>query len=100
MSVTAYALRMAPPFGIANLSTQNTNRRMRAITRPNKAGRFGKRKPEKKVRELARSRGRITKRALQEVTEDAADADAGADKGRAGEARANELADAVAMLDP
>ena len=85
------ALRMAPPFGKRQSSTSEYEEKDERDNETEQAGRFGERKPEKKVRELARSRGRITKRALQEVAEDAADADAGADKGRTGEARANEL---------
>src|SRR5271157_4294754 len=56
-----------------------------------KTRRFGECEAEEQVRELARSRRRIAKRALQEVAEDEADADTGADKGRAGEASADEL---------
>jgi hypothetical protein len=82
---------MAPLFGERQSSTSEYEQKDERDNETEQAGRFGERKPEKKVRELARSRGWIAKRALKEVAEDEANARAGTDKGRTGEARANEL---------
>jgi hypothetical protein len=93
MDRTAYALTMAPPLlapPIFDIKSEY-EQKDKSDNEAEQAGRFRKREPKQQVRELAWSGGRVAKRALQEVSEDASDADASADKGRTGEACANEL---------